>query len=686
MKTPQRIRHFLLIIISIPCFTIPGFAQPRTIDATLHHLRNADPVEWTEFSTQPERQLILKFTAERNPTTQTLSLRQYDVKQNWDVLINDRDIGSLVADEKDLMAYLSIPVGALRDGENTLVIKCAAPAPDDIRVGEISLDRRSSYNVLTEAYLDITVVEAGINNLTPARITIITDKRSLGRVAGTPPEKVAVGAGYVYTGNGKASIRLPAGKYTIYAGRGFEYGIDSTQVVLKPGDRVHKTLSIKREVETGGWISCDTHVHTFTHSRHGDATEEDRALTIAGEGIELPVMTDHNINADLEPAAKATGVRSCFTPVTGNELTTAVGHFNVFKTKAGAGAINHQAEDWTRVSENINDTENNQVIILNHARDLHGGFRPFDPSRHLSGAGTGKDNWKFPANAMEVINSGSQQTDFMQLYRDWFGMLNRGYFLTPVGSSDSHDVSRYTVGQGRTYIQSSDTDPAKIDVNKAIKSFREGRVMVSAGLLTKITVNSTYGPGDIVPASREVHVTVEVSGPSWTSAERVSLYANGKKIHEHKIHPSKKNIIKWKGSWWVKVPEHDIFLVAIAEGPGHGMPWWPIAKPYQPSSPDWAPKVIGSTGVVWLDGDKNGKRNSAYDYAKEIVDASKGDAGRVIRNLSSSDEAIAMQAAALLWKNGKDLSSREVLKAVRGASPEARTGFEAIIKEVEAIR
>lgn len=684
MKIPQRIRHLVLITIVVISFIHPGIAQKRSIDLTTHHLRNADSTEWSEFTTQPERQLLVKFTAQRNATAQTLSLRQYDVKQRWDILINDRDIGNLVADEKDLMAYIPVPDGVLRDGENTLIIKCAAAEPDDIKVGEIALDRRAYFNVFTEANLDVSVFETGLNNLIPARITVVNDKRSLGKVVGTPPEIVAVRTGYAYTGSGKASLRLPAGKYTIYASRGFEYGVDSAQVDLRPGDRIKKTLSIKREVDTKGWISCDTHVHTVTHSRHGDATEEERVLTIAGEGIELPVITDHNINVDLDPAAKAAGVRSYFTPVTGDELTTNVGHFNVFKTKAGTNAIDHRAEDWTRIATSINDAE--KVVVLNHARDLHNGFRPFDPSRHLSSAGTAKDNWKFPANAMEVINSGSQQTDFMTLYHDWFGTLNRGYFLTPAGASDSHDVSRYTVGQGRTYIQGDDNNPAKIDVDLALKNFRDGKVMVSAGLLTRITVNHTYGPGDLVPAAREVNVTVEVTGPAWTSADHVSLYANGKKIHEHKIHPVKKHVVKWKGSWTVKVPEHDIFLVAIAEGPGQGMPWWPIAKPYQPSSPHWTPKLIGSTGAVWIDGDKNGRRNSAYDYAKEIVESSKGDAGKVIRNLSSFDEAVAMQAAALLWKNGKDLASRDVQRAVKGASEEARAGFETVINEVAMIK
>jgi hypothetical protein len=318
--------------------------------------------------------------------------------------------------------------------------------------------------------------------------------------------------------------------------------------------------------------------------------------------------------------------------------------------------------------------------------DIHNGFRPFDPSRHLLTAGTGKDDWKFPANAMEVLNSGSQQTDYMQLYHAWFGMLNRGYFLTPVGSSDSHDVSRFTVGQGRTYINTDDKDPGNINIENAIKSFREGRVMVSAGLLVKIMVNDTFGPGDIVSTKDKVSVRIEVAGPSWVEAERVSLYANGTKIREIKIDPSKNKPLKWADSWTIEVPDHDIFFVAIAEGPGEGMPWWPIAKPFQSASPEWTPKVIGSTGFVWIDGDHNGKRDSSFDYAKALVDSAFGDVNKLIRTLAEYDEAVAAQAAALLWRNGVDLNTQEVSDAIKKAALATRTGFEKIKKEIRLIR
>src|SRR5205807_2304590 len=135
----------------------------------------------------------------------------------------------------------------------------------------------------------------------------------------------------------------------------------------------------------------------------------------------------------------------------------------------------------------------------NHPRDLHVGYRPFGPEHHNAATGDNLDGWRLQANGMEVVNSGAQQTDPMRLFRDWMTMLNHGTHLTPVGSSDSHDVSRFIVGQGRTYIRCKNDNPGAIDVDEAVASFVSGRVIVSCGLLADITVNDRYGHGDLVP-------------------------------------------------------------------------------------------------------------------------------------------------------------------------------------------
>ena len=306
-------------------------------------------------------------------------------------------------------------------------------------------------------------------------------------------------------------------------------------------------------------------------------------------------------------------------------------------------------------------------------------------SGHLERSATSRitgenlDGWELLAGAMEVINSGAQQTDVMRLFFDWFGLLNRGLDLTPVGASDSHDVSRYIVGQARTYVRCKDDKPGEIDIGEVVRSFQEGRVLVSCGLLCEITVNDKYAPGDLVPAG-ELKVSAQVSGPSWVSADHVALYANGIKVREETIpkawRAARSGVI-WTGEWILPKPKHDIHLVAIATGPGVTELYWPIAKPYQPTDISVRKKVIGCTGAVWVDADSNGKRTSAFDYAMRIHKESGGKWQGVVKALAGYDESVAAQAASLLRADGVSLNDPAVRDAARQAGEQVGRGFAA---------
>src|SRR5207244_4423218 len=163
-----------------------------------------------------------------------------DVRLTWKVLLNGKELGRLAADENDTVIYLPVPAGRLLAGENTLTIEQVGKASDDIRVGEIILQKRPVGKALSEAAVYVTVHDA----------------------------------------------------------RGFAYGLDSVRLTVKPGEVVKQTLAIRREVPLKGYVSCDTHVHTLTYSGHGDCTLDERVLTIAGENIELPIATDHNVQVD----------------------------------------------------------------------------------------------------------------------------------------------------------------------------------------------------------------------------------------------------------------------------------------------------------------------------------------------------------------------------------------------------
>jgi hypothetical protein len=242
-------------------------------------------------------------------------------------------------------------------------------------------------------------------------------------------------------------------------------------------------------------------------------------------------------------------------------------------------------------------------------------------------------------------------------------------------------VSRYLIGQARTYIRCGDTNPGEINIQEAVRSLKQGRVMVGFGLLPEITINKKYGPGELVPSSNEIVVSVRILAPSWLKANRVSLYANGKKIREEIFTKQNSAGIKWKGNWVLPRQKQDFFLVVIAEGDGPHLPFWPIVKPFQPISPAWTPYVIGCSGAIWVDADGDGRPTPAYTYAKKLVDLFGNNLDAILKKLNGYDEAVAVQVAALLQKDGIDLQRPGVTTALQSATAATRAGFNTFIKE-----
>src|SRR5207248_4942529 len=141
------------------------------------------------------------------------------------------------ADENDTEIAFPVPPGRLADGENTLAVEPAGKEPDDVRVGEITLDDRPVAAVLSEATVGVEVWEelpAGGRVAVPCRLTVLTARGALAATGTAPGDRLAVRPGVVYTADGRATLRLPAGEYTLHAGRGFEYGLATARLALPP--------------------------------------------------------------------------------------------------------------------------------------------------------------------------------------------------------------------------------------------------------------------------------------------------------------------------------------------------------------------------------------------------------------------------------------------------------------------
>lgn len=671
------------VVLLLVLFPRPSFGQARELEPSLVHLRSGAEREWTSFDAEADGpDWTHRFAGTPNATEQTLCLRQQDVKQGWRVLLNGEPLGTLSRDENDSRICLPVPPGRLT-AQNVLHIEPASrtAASDDVRIGEVTLHARPVAALLTEAWLDVTVVDEMSGTPLPSRLTIVDATGVLMTTGTIPATHLAVRPGVVYTATGSARIGVPAGRYAVFAGRGFEYSLAKVEVTLAPGESVDRRLTLRREVPMPGYVASDTHVHTFTHSGHGDATLDERMVTLAGEGIELPIATDHNVHIDYDQAARDRGVRQHFTPIAGNEFTTPTGHFNVFPVRPGGPPPDATSRDWTVSFDRIFGHTSARLAILNHARDLHRGTRPFGPLHHHAAAGANLDGWPMRFNAMEVINSGATQTDPLQLVHDWMALLNHGYHVTPIGSSDSHDVTRYIVGQGRTYVRAVDRDPGVIDVDEAVRSFVAGHALVSYGLVADLAVDGDHGPGDMVRAGgSSLEVRLRVLAPHWVTARRVRLYANGQLIREAAIDGNASSLapgVKWQATWSLPRPAHDVHLVAVALGDGVSGPWWPTGKPYQPTSPEWQPYTLGVSGAVWVDGDGDGRRSSAREYAWQVYAKAGGSLRAMVPALNAYDAAVATQAAHLYCEAGGTPDDEAFTAAMATGPQPVRAGFRA---------
>ena len=130
-------------------------------------------------------------------------------------------------------------------------------------------------------------------------------------------------------------------------------------------------------------------------------------------------------------------------------------------------------------------------------------------------------------------------------------------------------------------------------------------------------------------------------------------------------------MVKFAATVVLKNPDFDAHWVAIAMGPGEHGPYWPLAKPYQPTSPNWDPRVLGSSAVVKTDGDGDGRWSSAYVYAREAVASHGADLEKLVGVLSNYDEAVAAQAAGILDKLGVAPGDPRLVKALMEAGQSA---------------
>lgn len=646
----------------LACATAAAQPAPLVLEPGVRHLGDTRTPDWPEAPAEPEgATLELAFEAPFAGEA-VLALRHAHVDDRWTVLLDGQVVGELPPGDAWRETLLPLPGRLLAAGAHVLGL-VPARAGDDILVGEVRLHPRPLRELLDLRALRIAVRDPSGRPL-PARLTLRDAQGARAVPWFAARDGTAVRDGLVYAGDGEAACELPAGLYTLHATRGSEWSLASTEVDLRgPAGEPHALeLVLRREVDTTGWIAADTHVHTLTFSGHGDASLAERVVTLAGEGVELAVATDHNHQTDYRAEQARLKLSGWYTAVTGNEVTTDVGHFNAFPLPPGGPRPDPALQDWVALVDGMR-AAGARVVILNHPRWPDAERGPFGALGLDPFTGARLRDTPFRFDALELANATNEREDPEQLLRDWFALLNRGERLVAAGSSDSHTVGD-PVGQGRTWIASSSDDPARLDVPALCDALRAGRASVGLGIFAEVRA-AGGGCGDlVVPPGDVLPVELRVAAPSWVRPREARAFLDGRLVASVALPDPEGAPTDRRVAFTLPLEGgHDAWLVCAVFGDGVQGAWWPTLNPY----------TFAATNPVWLDVDGDGRHLAPRESAAGLVEALRRDGPAAARPASA---AVLVHALDLLGEGPGGELSRALLGV---ASPSARSEAEAFL-------
>lgn len=394
-----------------------------------------------------------------------------------------------------------------------------------------------------------------------------------------------------FTANGQAELLVRPGEYDVTSSRGPEYGLATSKVKVGAGETVTLNHSLRRVVNSDGWVAIDTHIHS-RNSIDSGMTLDERVTSIAAEGVEVAVSTDHNYITDYGPYVARNNLNRWLHPIVGVEMTTLEsGHFNGYPLDYRIGAITHGSFDWARRTPDqiFSDLRglgtlgaDDTIVQVNHPRDqILGYYSQYnrDPltaaqqpasflDSFISPTGPafvtedGKTTFSFNYDAVELANGklyneihhyrvpenlppgnlppmippageilrdADGEVAYPGVVDDWFNLLNLGYAFTGVGTGDSH-VGFDEAGQFRTMIYVGEDNAERVDDKMVSDAIKSHRAVVTNGPLVDFWVNDPQAGSigrTISDADGTVQLSYRVQSAPWIGVGRINIYRNG---------------------------------------------------------------------------------------------------------------------------------------------------------------
>lgn len=351
---------------------------------------------------------------------------------------------------------------------------------------------------------------------------------------------------FAWTGNGQLSRELPPGRYELLVTSGIERAASQHDVTLTPGQRATMAARLPRVLATPGWIAADLHLHQAP-SVDADIDLPARVISVAAEGVEFAVATDHYVVTDLGPTVRWLRESGALTvdlqTMPGSEVSTLghrFGHFNVFPLQPTSRVV---YEDTTaeRLFADARRQSPRGIVQVNHPRwDAKVGyFTSFDldPVTGLPR----RPGYSRHFDTLEVYN-GLDAIDLDRVravMRDWLHLLARGERHAATGSSDSHKLAFLDPGVPRTLVRHGGEQTDERDVfaepQSVLEAIRAGRSLVTSGPVLDVTLNGR-GPGETVSlaGASEQALRVVVRAAPWIDVRHVEVLEGPSRVLERR--------------------------------------------------------------------------------------------------------------------------------------------------------
>ncbi len=385
----------------------------------------------------------------------------------------------------------------------------------------------------------------------------------------------------VHTGAGPGRTPLKPGSYVAKITRGYEYVPVSREICVRPGESARLSAELLPAVDTSGFLSADMHVHAGPSGDNYISIPE-RILTVAAEGLEVVVATDHEAVIPWQPGVEQTDLEDWVATVLGEEVTATIPeHINMFPVEprfdidARGGPLRWYGMDIAEVYQAIRQ-RGAGIVQLNHPLkyfemieyNLETGRAEFEHPEYI-GLKPGDSLWSWDLDSFEFQNGcdpvfgKAMPGRKAGTFEYWMSFLNLGHRVTAVANSDAHDYS--LPGHPRTYFSCPARNAADFKKEMLTRAIKEGRALTSTGAFAEIKINRKAGMGDTVMTSdNTVDLWLRIQAIPQIDVSHFKVFVNCDQVMNVPVEDTEE-VIKYEGE--LKVPvSRDSHVVVMGFG------------------------------------------------------------------------------------------------------------------------